>query len=69
MKEYIENLINYTKKCWVNYVKYVTGLANDYLFFAWWRAPQLMLRTNHSLKAFCAILVIKMSSFFTKFYK
>jgi hypothetical protein len=25
-------------------------------FFTWWRAPQQMLRTHHSLKAFCATL-------------
>jgi hypothetical protein len=27
-----------------------------FFFFAWWRAPQQMLRTHHSLKAFCATL-------------
>jgi hypothetical protein len=27
-------------------------------------APQLMLRTHHSLKAFCVTLVMKLSSFF-----
>jgi hypothetical protein len=33
------------------------------LFFAWWRAPQQMLRTHRSLKASCATPVMKMSSF------
>jgi hypothetical protein len=37
-------------------------------FFAWWRAPQQTLRTHRSLKASCATHVMKMSSFFTKFY-
>jgi hypothetical protein len=27
-----------------------------YFFFTWWRAPQQMLRTHHSLKTFCATL-------------
>jgi hypothetical protein len=36
-----------------------------YFFFSlWWRAPQQMLRTHHSLKAFCATPMMKMSSFF-----
>jgi hypothetical protein len=26
----------------------------SYIFFLWWRAPQLMLRTHRSLKAYCA---------------
>ena len=43
--------------------------SNRFFFFAWWRAPQQMLRTHRSLKASCATPVMKMSSFFfTKFY-
>jgi hypothetical protein len=37
-------------------------------FFTWWRAPQQMLRTHHSLKAFCATLWWRWAVFFTKFY-
>jgi hypothetical protein len=38
-----------------------------YFFFAWWRAPQQMLRTHRSLKASCATPVKKMSSFLPSF--
>jgi hypothetical protein len=33
-------------------------------FFLWWRAPQQMLRTHHSLKAFCATLWWRWAVFF-----
>jgi hypothetical protein len=39
-----------------------------FFFFTWWRAPQQMLRTHHSLKAFCATCD-EDEQFFTKFYK
>jgi hypothetical protein len=35
-----------------------------FFFFAWWRAPQQMLRTHRSLKDYCATPVTKISSFF-----
>ena len=35
-----------------------------HFFFAWWRAPQQMLRAHRCLKASCATRVMKMSSFF-----
>jgi hypothetical protein len=32
------------------------GRTKVWLSFTWWRVPQQMLRTHHSLKAFCATL-------------
>jgi hypothetical protein len=40
---------------------------NVHFVFKWWRAPQQMLRTHRSLKAFCATLWWRWAVFFTKF--
>jgi hypothetical protein len=37
-------------------VKLCSINAMIFFFFTWWRVPQQMLRTHHSLKAFCATL-------------
>jgi hypothetical protein len=34
----------------------LTSVTYSVVFFLWWRAPQQMLRTHHSLKALCASL-------------
>jgi hypothetical protein len=56
--------------CWVHFTWYSVlywfnnNIKRLTFFFAWWRAPQQMLRTHRSLKASCATPVMKMSSFF-----
>jgi hypothetical protein len=43
------------------------NLVIDSVFFTWWRAPQQMLRTHRSLKAFCATLWWRWAVFLPSF--
>jgi hypothetical protein len=47
----------------------ITYLFINYtlLFFTWWRAPQQMLRTHHSLKAYCTTLWWRWAVFLPSF--